>query len=227
MESILLKYNYYKGLFLKYQLTIDSNTKALNSNIINIKSVCKFSIEVKDMDEFENKTLEIICISAEMYSDGKKVPCHEYDNIPVITMKLNEKNEPIDTSHQTDLSFSLYPEEPKKINDEWTMVSKPFPKSKNRNQAIEDVKNYTFSDLIKYKGIDVAVLKFTCPEMFEKFGENLYIKISSIGKELFDYKNGILVKTESNTIEKRLYGDSLKEILERNYSLILELINDS
>ncbi len=53
------------------------------------------------------------------------------------------------------------------------------------------------------------------------------MKISIIGKELFDYKNGILVKSEINSKGKQFYGDSLKEMLENNTTIILELINDS
>ena len=234
MEPIFLKNNFSKGLFLKYKYTIESNTKGCALNKMNIKSVTIliFTVEVKEVDELENKTLEIALISAELYLDGEKIPCHEYDNIPLITMKLNKKDELIEMNYPTDYSFSLYPEEPKKINDEWTIVDKPFPKkSKNCNEAIEKVKNYIFSDLIKYKGIDVAVLKFTCPEICEKIEDNLnlnlYMKISTIGKELFDYKNGILVKSEINSKGKQFYGDSLKEMLENNTTIILELINDS
>ena len=143
----------------------------------------------------------------------------------IIKMKMNQNGDVIETNENIDFSFSVYPQEPKKIKDEWTTVNTTYVKGVSEPIKLE--KKYIFSEILKYNNLDVAKLNFVCPSSINIVNDQIFNEITSKGEELFDYNNGRLIKTEMNSNLNTFLKPSLINTIQMKIKLIMELINDS
>ena len=136
MDAILLKYRHSKGENLTYKMHVETEIKIING--ITDKSIVDsiFTIEVKDIDAVGNYSLESVIKSFDLLVDEKKMPNDEYIG-KVIKMKMNQNGDVIETNDNIDYAFSVYPEEPKKIKDEWTIVNTIYEKGESEPIKME------------------------------------------------------------------------------------------
>lgn len=224
MEPILLKYRYSKGDKLTYKIHAETEVKIINE--ITSKSIVDSiaSMEVKDMDAAGNYSVETVYKSFDLLVDGKKMPNDEYIG-KVIKMKLNQNGDLIESSDIFDLTFSVYPEEPKKIKDEWTTVNTSYEKGVSEPIKIE--KKYVFSEVLKYNNFDVAKLNFFCPSSIQVVNDQLFNETTMKGEELFDFNNGRLIKVETISNINTFQKSSLINTIQMKIKFNIELINNS
>ena len=112
-------------------------------------------------------------------------------------MKMKKTGEIIYTSVAVDFSQPSFPEGPKQKKDRWDSVSKINIKGKP--EPLELNYRYILWDISKYKGMDSAEIKVSCPETSAEIQEGVNQKISATGSTLFDYVKGRLIKSEVET----------------------------
>ena len=179
--------------------------------------------EVKDIDAAGNYSVEMVFKSFDFLVDGKKMPNDEIGK--VIKIKMNQNGDIIESNINIDYCFSVYPEEPKKIKDEWTIVNTIY--EKGESEPIKMEKKYIFSEILKYNNLDVAKLNFVCPSSINIVNDKIFNETTAKGEELFDYNNGRLIKAVTISNVDAFLKPLLINISQTKIKTIMELINNS
>ena len=198
MDSIYLEYKPKKGDLLTYGNMIENQQSIIEKgqtkeNISKIQFV--MTQETKDVDSTGIATIDITIKSGVVISGEKSVPLPNIGQ--KITMKMKKNGEIVYTSVPVDFSQPSFPEGLKQKKDRWTSVSKINIQGKK--EPLELNYRYILWDILKYKGMDVAEIKVSCPETVSEIQEGVNQKISATGSTLFDHLKGRLVKSEVET----------------------------
>ena len=119
---------------------------------INVDSI--FTIKVKDIDAAGNCSVEFVFKYYDFIEDGKKEPYDEYIG-KVFKMKMNQNGDVIGSIENDEYPFSVYPEEPKKIKDEWITVKTIYKKGLSEPMKIE--RKYVFSEMLIISTIIIII----------------------------------------------------------------------
>ena len=198
MDSIYLEYKSKKGDIVTYGSMIENKQSIIEkgqikSNITKIQFV--MSQETTDVDSSGISTVDVTIKSGVVISGEQSVPLPNTGQ--KITMKMKKNGEIIYTSVPVDFSQPSCPEGAKKKKDIWTSISKINIKGKS--EPLELNYRYILWDISKYKGMDSAEIKVSCPETSSEIQEGVNQKISATGSTLFDYVRGRLIKSEVET----------------------------
>ena len=198
MDSIYLEYKSKKGDIVTYGSMIENKQSIIEkgqikSNITKIQFV--MSQETTDVDSSGIATVDVTIKSGVVISGEQSVPLPNTGQ--KITMKMKKNGEIIYTSVPVDFSQPSFPEGAKKKKDIWTSISKINIKGKS--EPLELNYRYILWDISKYKGMDSAEIKVSCPETSSEIQEGVNQKISATGSTLFDYVRGRLIKSEVET----------------------------
>ena len=225
MDSIYLEYKSKKGDLLTYGSMIENRQSVIEkgqtkTNISKIQFV--MTQETTDVDSSGIATVDIVIKSGVVISGEQSVPLPNTGQ--KITMKMKKTGEIIYTSVPVDFSQPSFPEGLKKKKDIWTSVSKINIKGKP--EPLELNYRYILWDISKYKGMDSAEIKVSCPETTAEIQEGVNQKISATGSTLFDYLKGRLIKSEveTNTTVEVPQSDL---VVKTRVSVKLELIKNS
>ena len=198
MDSIYLEYKSKKGDIVTYGSMIENQQSIIEkgqtkSNTTKIQFV--MSQETTDVDSSGISTVDVTIKSGVVISGGQSVPLPNTGQ--KITMKMKKNGEIIYTSVPVDFSQPSFPEGAKKKKDIWTSISKINIKGKS--EPLELNYRYILWDISKYKGMDSAEIKVSCPETSSEIQEGVNQKISATGSTYFDYVRGRLIKSEVET----------------------------
>ena len=170
MDSIYLEYKSKKGDILTYGSMIENQQSVIEkgqtkSNTTKIQFV--MSQETTDVDPSGISTVDVTIKSGVVINGEQSVPLPNIGQ--KITMKMKKNGEIIHTSVPVDFSQPSFPEGEKKKKDIWTSISKINIKGKP--EPLELNYRYILWDISKYKCMNSAEIKVSCPETSSEIRE--------------------------------------------------------